>query len=43
VNYYFKRDDNGDAHVSGTVDVAATNSLAGGGFHCSIPFAGTRS
>jgi hypothetical protein len=42
VDHYFKRDASGVAHVEGRVDVAATATLAGGGFHCSVPFTGRR-
>lgn len=42
VDYSFSRDPSGVAHVNESVDVAATHSLASGGFHCSLPFTGTR-
>lgn len=42
VDYSFTRDPSGVAHVKETVDVAATHSLAGGGFHCYVSSSGTR-
>jgi hypothetical protein len=42
VDYSFTRDPSGVAHVKETVDVAATHSLASGGFHCYVSSSGTR-